>query len=291
MRPFAALLLGLAAGSLQAADGFKPMLDPGLTQWEKWLGPPHRSFEVPGYVRAEKPKDDPPLGLNNDPLGVFSTRMENGEVVLHITGQVFGALTTLAEYGDFHLRTEQRWGEKRWVPRADKQRDNGILIFCTGEHGAQAKFWMRSQECQVQEQDIGDYWPLAGALCDIPVVANEKALRKLVYDPKAEPRPVFSRVWHGDDYQEKPNGEWNLIEVVALDGHAVFRLNGRTVNVILNSRYREKGSETELPMKSGRIQVQSEAAECEYRRMEIKPLREWPAEVRKDLPASALVRK
>lgn len=291
MRALATTLLGLACLSrAHAADGFTPMLDAKLSQWEKWLTAPHRSVQIPGYVRGDKPKDDPVLGLNNDPLNVFSTRMEKGEVVLHITGQVWGGLTSLQSYGDFHLRTEQRWGEKKWEPRLDKPRDNGILIFCTGEHGAMGRIWMRSQECQVQEQDIGDFWPLAGALCDIPMTVNEKAAKKQVYDPKAEPRPAFSRVWHGEDYDEKPNGEWNLIEVIAKDGHAVFRLNGRTVNVILNSRYREKGSETEFPMKSGKLQIQSESAECDYRRMEIKTIKEWPADVRKDLPASVLAK-
>ena len=36
-------------------------------------------------------------------------------------------------------------------------------------------------------------------------------------------------------------------------------------------------------MKSGKLQIQSEAAECEYRRFEIRPLTAWPADVAKDL--------
>ncbi|MEY3853514.1 MAG: hypothetical protein RI910_2494, partial [Verrucomicrobiota bacterium] len=72
---------------------------------------------------------------------------------------------------------------------------------------------------------------------------------------------------------------------IALNGEAVFRLNGKTVNVILNSRYRDKGSEVDVPLKSGKLQIQSEAAECEYRRMFIRPLKAWPADVAKDLPS------
>ena len=75
-----------------------------------------------------------------------------------------------------------------------------------------------------------------------------------------------------------------MIECFALNGDAVFRLNGKTVNVILNSRYREKGSTVDIPLKSGKLQVQSEAAECEYRRMGIRTLTEWPTDVAKDLP-------
>jgi hypothetical protein len=96
-----------------------------------------------------------------------------------------------------------------------------------------------------------------------------------------------TRIWHGTDYQEKPSGEWNTIEVYSLDGNAVFRLNGRTVNVVLNSRYREKGSDQEIPLKAGKLQIQSEAAECEYRRLEIRPLKAWPKEVAGEVRAAA----
>ncbi len=277
-------LLALACLVHAEQPAFQPMLDARLSQWEKWLGPVHRAYEVPGYVRGAKAKDDPVLGLNNDPLKVFTTRQLDGETVLHISGQVFGALTTLAKYDNFHLRTEQRWGEQRWEPRTKAVRDNGILIFCVGKHGAQGDFWMRSQELQVQEGDIGDWWPLVGAIVDCPLRTDDP-LKKRTYDPKSKVAMADARIWHGTDYHEKPFGEWNVIECFALNGDAVFRLNGKTVNVILNSRYREKGSTVDVPLKSGQIQIQSEAAECEYRRLEIRPLTAWPADVAKDLPS------
>jgi hypothetical protein len=142
---------------------------------------------------------------------------------------------------------------------------------------------MRSQELQVQEGDIGDYWPLAGALADIPIRTDDP-VKSRIYDPKGVLTLSAKRVWHGTDYDEKPFREWNTIECLALNGDAVFRLNGKTVNVILNSRYREKDSTVDVPLKSGKLQVQSEAAECEYRRMFIRPLTSWPADVAKDLP-------
>ena len=276
------LLLITCSAFCQAAEpAFTPLFDEKLIQWDKWLGVPHRAYEVPNYVRGDKPKDDPVLGLNRDPLGVYSAKMVAGEPVLQITGQVFGGLTSLKSYDNFHLRTQHRWGTRKWEPRLTAVRDNGILIYCVGEHGAGGKNWMRSQECQVQEGDIGDWWPIAGAICDIPLREEEK---KVVYDPKAPLRTMKTRAWHGTNYQEKPHGEWNLIEVYSLDGNAVFRLNGQTVNVILNSRYREKGAEQELPLKAGKLQIQSEAAECEYRRMDIRPLTAWPPEVAGDIP-------
>ena len=280
------LLCGLAAAAMAAEEPtFQPLLDGKLSQWEKWLGVPHRSYEVPGYVRGATAKEDPVLGLNRDPLGVFTVQIVDGEPVLRITGQVFGGLTSLQSFDNFHLRTQQRWGTLKWEPRLNAVRDNGILIFCVGEHGAGGKNWMRSQECQVQEGDIGDWWPIAGAMVDVAVRDEEPKVVRFV--PGAPLRAMRTRVWHGQDYQEKPSGEWNTIDVYALDGQAVFRLNGRTVNVIRNSRYREKGSEQEIPLKAGKLQIQSEAAECEYRRLEIRPLTAWPKEVAADVAAPA----
>ena len=281
MRPFF-LLCSLTVAAFAADEpAFTPMLDEKLSQWEKWLGVPHRAYEVPGYVRGATAKEDPALGLNRDPLNVYTAKLVDGEPVLHITGQVFGGLTSLKSYDNFHLRTQQRWGMKKWEPRLNAVRDNGILFYCVGEHGAGGKNWMRSQEYQVQEGDTGDWWPIVGAIIDVPA---RDAGKTVVYDPKAPVRMMRNRVWHGTDYQEKPSGEWNVLEVYSLNGNAVFRLNGRTVNVILNSRYREKGSDQDIPLKAGKLQIQSEAAECEYRRLEIRPLTAWPKEVAGDVP-------
>ena len=120
------------------------------------------------------------LGLNRDPLGVFTVQIVDGEPVLRITGQVFGGLTSLQSFDNFHLRTQQRWGTLKWEPRLNAVRDNGILIFCVGEHGAGGKNWMRSQECQVQEGDIGDWWPIAGAMVDVAVRDEEPKVPALV---------------------------------------------------------------------------------------------------------------
>lgn len=215
---------------------------------------------------------------------MFTVKLVDGEPVLHITGQVFGGLTTLKSFENFHLRTQHRWGTRKWEPRLNAVRDNGILFHCIGEHGAGGKNWMRSQECQVQEGDIGDWWPIAGAMVDAAVKDEDgKVVR---YLPGAPLRAMRSRIWHGTDYPEKPSGEWNTVEVYAFAGDAVFRLNGRTVNVIRNSRYREKGSDQEIPLKAGKLQIQSEAAECQYRRLELRPLTAWPQEVLADVPAA-----
>ncbi len=85
-----------------------------------------------------------PLGLNNDPKKVFTVIEEEGTPLLKITGEIYGGLTTLKEYGDYHFSFELKFGEKKWAPRLDRARDSGQLYHCTGKHGAFWNVWMRS---------------------------------------------------------------------------------------------------------------------------------------------------
>src|ERR1051325_1856313 len=64
-------------------------------------------------------------GKNNDSAGVFS--VSNG--LLHITGQEFGYIITEKSFNDFHLVVEFKWGEKKYPPRENAVRDNGICYY------------------------------------------------------------------------------------------------------------------------------------------------------------------
>ena len=89
-------------------------------------------------------------GVRNDPDTVFS--VQNG--LLRITGKEFGYIVTERSFTDFHLVVEFKWGEKKYPPRENKVRDNGILY-----HVVQTdRVWPRSIECQIQEGDCGDFW-------------------------------------------------------------------------------------------------------------------------------------
>ncbi|MDB4309667.1 DUF1080 domain-containing protein, partial [Akkermansiaceae bacterium] len=77
-----------------------------------------------------------PLGLNNDPLKVFSVIAEDGHKVLKITGEIYGGLTTKEEFENYHITMQTKWGEKKWEPRLCDKRDSGLLLHCVGKHGA-----------------------------------------------------------------------------------------------------------------------------------------------------------
>lgn len=277
-RGILAILASLACFATVAHAGepgaWAPLLDEKLTQWEKFIGVPEPSVQIPGYVRDGGKRG--PLGLNNDPKNVFSTRQEGGETILRVSGEIYGGLTTLQSYSNYHLRMQFRWGTLMWPPREKGPRDSGILYHCTGEHGRFWNVWKRSLECQIQEKDIGDFFSIVGTMADIPSAEVQRDVWR--YQPGAPLRPYQSRCARALDYEEKPNGEWNTLEILTIGTRSIHVLNGKVVNVLTNTRYKER--DAEMPLSGGQIQIQSEGAEAEYRRIEIRPITEFPAEYR-----------
>jgi len=227
-----------------------------FTGWEKYL-----SYQ-PGSG------DTTILGVNNDPENVFS--VENG--VIHISGKIWGALTTLDEYENFHLSFEFRWGEKRWPPRENTKRDSGVLFYCVVPHGAQDDHWMRSHEIQVQEGDCGDHWSLDGAMFDVET-------KEIILDGEKQLQYQSGGEMKGNNIQriikletnENPRGEWNTMEVIAHnDGNITHIVNGKVVLKASNSM--QTIDDKIVPLRKGKIQIQSEGAEVFYRNIKIKQL-------------------
>lgn len=180
--------------------------------------------------------------INEDSKKVF--QIDKGGVI-HISGEEFGYMMTDKIYGDFSLKLEFKWGEKKWPPRLDKPRDSGICFHVSD--GTKDKIWPKSIECQVQQGDLGDIW-----LVDSTTVEMANGLT-------TAPRN-FQRVMKLRD-AEKPHGEWNTVEVISINGHNRYIVNGVLVNESFNA------SE-----KQGRILIQSEGAEVFYRNIELKEL-------------------
>jgi len=76
-------------------------------------------------------------GVNHDPKNVFQIKQDG---ILYITGEVFGYLSTMEEFDNFHLKLDFKWGEKKWPPRLNQKRDSGIwplprtCLFNAGNH-------------------------------------------------------------------------------------------------------------------------------------------------------------
>ncbi len=83
------------------------------------------------------------------------------------------------------------------------------------------------------------------------------------------------------EISENPTGEWNTIELYTLGRTSVHVVNGHVDNVIQNASTIEGPEFTEMPLSSGQLQIQSEGAETYWRRVEIQPITEFPAEIKK----------
>ncbi|MFY0650553.1 MAG: DUF1080 domain-containing protein [Cyclobacteriaceae bacterium] len=256
--------------------------------WEVFIGVPHGTVKgLPGIDPASDGKKGEPLGVNNDPKSVFSFEDDGSEVVLHISGEIYGALSSKAEYENYHLKLQFKWGEKKWEPRLDRERDNGILYHCVGPHGAFWNVWMQSQEFQVQQGDMGDYYSLAKTEIEIPAVAGE-LINDFDYKKGAEKKrfssidpSVYGHCDKGSD-NEKPHGEWNTLELICIGGSSLHVVNGKVVMALYNSQYLDPNDNI-VPLTKGKIQLQSEGAEAFYKNIQIRSIKKIPQEYKDQL--------
>ncbi|MGJ8723433.1 MAG: 3-keto-disaccharide hydrolase [Roseibacillus sp.] len=266
---------------LLCGEDWTPLLDSELSKWEIFMGVPHESVSVEDYVPKEGTDhmSGVAIGLGKDPLEVFRMIEVEGKPVLHISGQIYAGLSTKKEFENYHLRLDFKWGEKKWEPRLNAPRDSGLLFHCVGEHGAFWNVWLQSQEFQIQEKDCGDFIPLAGTSAHIPVgpygYKNEK---QAVYMPGGDLRSRTGYTQHGGS-EEKPNGEWNTLELYTVGDSAVFVVNGTPNMALFDMQQRNLEGKGRVKSVKGRIQLQSEAAEIFYRNIEIRSIEEYPAEL------------
>ncbi len=215
---FCIILLGTLLNIRSNAQGFKPLFNgKDLSGWNTFL----------------KTK-----GKNNDPDTVFSVN----KGLLKITGKEFGYIVTEKSFTDFHLVVEFKWGEKKYPPREDKVRDNGICYYVVSAD----RVWPRSVECQIQEGDCGDFWLIDSVTAVVDGVQQGPTKNTRVIKKKDN---------------EKPSGQWNKIEVIASKGKCTHIVNGEVVN-----------EATDASLRSGRLLIQSEGAEIYYRKIDIKEL-------------------
>ncbi len=263
--------------SFASAGEWKPLFGPTLDGWETFIGIPHKSVDYPGLENSgnEKCIEGTPVGLGNDALGIFTMIEEDGKPVLYISGQVYGGLSTKEEFENYHLSWQFKWGEKQWPPRLKDKRDSGVLIYCVGKPGAFWNVWMRSLECQIQEGDCGDFIPLGGTAADIRM-RTDNGNPRAIFDSEAPLHTNTNYTRHSPSV-EKPNGEWNTMEIYALGQTVVYVVNGTPNMVLFNTRQRSPKGDT--PLTRGKIQIQSEAAEIYYRDMKIQPLTKFPESI------------
>lgn len=247
-----------------------------LSGWYTYQRWPEATSEVPGMVRNELGKYTVPIGINNDPLNVFTVVEEDGKKAIRISGEVFGILVTEKEYENYHLRLEFKWGNEKFPPRKDDLMDSGILYHSIEEEGSWGGVWMKSLECQVMEESTGDFICVDTTFADIPA-ARESPDKRYKYMKGAE-SITFSTArsyCEKDQDHEKPVGEWNVVDIYTVGNESMHVINGKVNNHAFNLRHSLDGKE--VPLAKGKIQLQSEGAEIFYRNIQIMPIKEIPA--------------
>lgn len=247
-----------------------------LTGWDTYIGP---DMDDNG-----KPITGVPIGLNNDPKHVFTVVNQNGENVIRISGENWGAISTKKEYENYHLQLQFKWGDLLWgYKKKGKKKDSGVLYHSVGAYGADGHAWMRSQEFQVEQSNCGDYWGCAGAMADIPAI--KKSETDYVYSPQGT-LTTFSVsnktgrhcIKQGD--AENPTGQWNTLDLYCHGDTSIHVVNGKVMMVLYHNSQMDNGQVS--PLTKGKIQVQSEGSEIYYKDIKIESIDRLPAELIKE---------
>lgn len=213
-------------------------------------------------------------GRDKDPLDVFT--IVDG--MIRISGEEWGCITTNEEFSNYKLVVEFKWGELTHEPRLENARDCGLLLHSQGEDGGSQGIWMHSIECQIIEGGTGDFIVVGDGSDKFQItshVNSDKEGNMFFSQEGRNPQTINEgRInWYGRDPQwkdslgfrgrndiEKPAGEWNTLECIVLEDQISIFLNGTLVNRASN-----------VEPSKGRIQIQSEAAEIFFRRVELTP--------------------
>ncbi len=225
------------------------------------------------------------LGLNNPDQDVIAVVELDDGPALQVSGVSWGMMFTDKAFGNYHLKLKVKWGNDMHVPRENGPRDSGLLYHGFGEPGS-AYVWMSSQELQIQEGDMGDYWPTGDIAIDVPSTLNDSLfyrykesapLRRYYFADIVQEQGLYDSlakrrvIKHPES--ENPIGEWNDIELICYGDSSIHVVNGKVVMRLFNSRKMSDNS----PVRSGKIILQSEGAEVYFKDIKLKPIDKMPA--------------
>ena len=185
-------------------------------------------------------------------------------------------LNTKVEFSHYILKIEYKWIGKRFAPRADWDRDAGLLFHV---HGNLKRVWPMSLEMQIGESapEKPNARGSAGRFHSGDLFVLGKGL-KVDTKGKGGYFDANGKKRTGKGFptklgKEKPFGEWNEMEIqVHGSEKAVFILNGEVVHEITHFIQNDKDG-NEVPLAKGRIGLQAEWAEIMYRKIRIKELK------------------
>jgi len=255
-----------------------PMLDKKLSKWDTYL-----SYTIKKGYDGSQPIDKDgnyieAIGLNTPEQEVFTVISEKGESILKVSGEIYGCLVSKKEYQNYHLKLKVKWGLTKHEPRKEKLKDTGIMYHSIGALGTDYfRTWMLSQEFQIMEGHMGDYWSQQTSAIDIKAIPSEGRKNAVADYHKsflAFGKGAKNSYCMRSTNNEKENNDWNTLELICFNGKSLHIVNKKVVMVLQNSRnVTPNGVE---PLVKGKIQIQSEAAEVFFKNLKIKELKQLP---------------
>ena len=164
-------------------------------------------------------------------------------------GDPKGHLLTQNAYRDYRLEVEYRF--------PGKPGNCGVLVHASRPR-ALYKMFPQSVEVQMNSGDAGDFWVIQE---DIKVKDMEKRRPRKEGEKWGGSEGDARRILNLTDGSEKPLGEWNTM---------VIEARGRTVKVWVNGHLVNDGFDATADR--GRIALQAEGTEVEFRKVQIGPL-------------------
>jgi hypothetical protein len=182
-----------------------------------------------------------------DPNGPPSFVVRDGKLVS--LGKPEGHLLTDGRYHDYRLELEYRF--------SGTPGNCGVLIHASKPR-ALYKMFPQSIEVQMMHRNAGDFWVIRE---DITTKDMEARRPRAPGEQWGNTEGDARRILNLTDDSEKPVGEWNSMVVEA---------RGRTIKVWVNGDFVNEGFDATVDQ--GRIALQAEGAEVEFRKVLIGPL-------------------
>lgn len=184
---------------------------------------------------------------DKDAAAPASFAVRNGLLVS--MGEPRGHLVTQKAYRDYRLEVEYRF--------PGKGGNCGVLVHASKPRALYEMF-PQSIEVQMQSGDAGDFWCIQETI-EVPDMESRRPRKEgqLWGGGPADARRILNLT----DDSEKPLGEWNRMVIEARGREITVWVNGDLVN-------HGTGASTDR----GKIAIQAEGTEVEFRKVEIGPL-------------------
>jgi hypothetical protein len=185
---------------------------------------------------------------DKDPNVPASFVVRNGMLVS--LGKPEGHLITKQQYKNYRLEVDYRF--------PGQPGNCGILVHASRPR-ALYKMFPQSIEVQMHSGNAGDFWVIQE---DIAVPDMDKRRPRKPGEKFGGAEGDARRILNLTDDSEKPLGQWNTMVIEARD---------RTIKVWVNGQLVNEG--TNATADHGKIAVQAEGTEVEFRKLELGPLR------------------